>query len=190
MRPKLVAIKVSGGHLIPVIMRASSRGRRRRDFEASIIIRATIAVGPSRPGCTGPLSFPGFDVGLAVRGALEDAGRGTDLWFRRLQDRLAGGSGPGGEGLAEVTVVGVFGGNHQARARIRDVLPGGQGELGATGVGGGRWFGRTERGEPLARMPTAQFGVGGHARWRWARVAASQSARSAITLANTRSRSR
>jgi len=58
MRPKLVAIKVSGGHLIPVIMRASSRGRRRRDFEASIIIRATIAVGPSRPGCTGPLSFP------------------------------------------------------------------------------------------------------------------------------------
>jgi len=48
MRPKLVAIKVSGGHLIPVIMRASSRGRRRRDFEASIIIRATIAVGPSR----------------------------------------------------------------------------------------------------------------------------------------------
>ena len=74
MRPKLVAIKVTGGHLIPVIMRASSRGRRRRDFEASIIIRATIAVGPSRPGCTGPLSFPGFDVGLAVRGALEDAG--------------------------------------------------------------------------------------------------------------------
>jgi hypothetical protein len=41
MRPKLVAIKVSGGHLIPVIMRASSRGRRRRDFEASIISRAT-----------------------------------------------------------------------------------------------------------------------------------------------------
>ena len=73
MHPKLVAIKVSGGHLIPVIMRASSRGRRRRDFEASII-RATIAVGPSRPGCTGPLSFPGFNVGLAVRGALEDAG--------------------------------------------------------------------------------------------------------------------
>src|SRR5689334_16951077 len=34
MRPKLVAIKVSGGHLIPVIMRASSRGRRRRDFVA------------------------------------------------------------------------------------------------------------------------------------------------------------
>src|SRR5689334_8862322 len=60
MRPKLVAIKVSGGHLIPVIMRASSRGRRRRDFEASIILRATIAVGPSRPGCTGPLSFPGL----------------------------------------------------------------------------------------------------------------------------------
>jgi hypothetical protein len=27
MRLKLVAIKVSGGHLIPVIMRASSRGR-------------------------------------------------------------------------------------------------------------------------------------------------------------------
>jgi len=41
MRPKLVAIKVSGGHLVPVIMRASSRGRRRRDFEASIISRAT-----------------------------------------------------------------------------------------------------------------------------------------------------
>src|SRR5258706_5708596 len=97
MRPKLVAIKVSGGHLIPVIMEASSRGRRRRDFEASIIIRATIAVGSSRPGCTGPLSFPGFDVGVAVRGALEDAGRGADRRFRRLQDRLAGGSGPGGE---------------------------------------------------------------------------------------------
>jgi hypothetical protein len=32
MRPKLVAIKVSGGYLIPVILRASSRGHRRRDF--------------------------------------------------------------------------------------------------------------------------------------------------------------
>jgi hypothetical protein len=31
MRPKLVAIKVSGGHLVPVIVRASGRGRR--DFE-------------------------------------------------------------------------------------------------------------------------------------------------------------
>jgi len=41
MRPKLVAVKVSGGHLVPVIMRASSHDRRRRDFEASIISRAT-----------------------------------------------------------------------------------------------------------------------------------------------------
>jgi hypothetical protein len=48
MRPKLVVIKVSGGHLVPVIMRASSRGRRRRDFEASIISRATnTSAGPS-----------------------------------------------------------------------------------------------------------------------------------------------
>jgi hypothetical protein len=151
MRPKLVAIKVSGGHLIPVIMRASSRGRRRRDFEASIIIRATIAVGPTRPGCTGPLSFPRFDVGLTVRGALEDTGRGTDLWFRRLQDRIAGGSRSRREGLAEVAVVGVFGRDRQAlpvgqpggeppvpgvqvsdpRACIGKVRPAGQGELGA-----------------------------------------------------------
>jgi hypothetical protein len=28
MRPKLLAIKVSGGHLVPVILRASSRGRQ------------------------------------------------------------------------------------------------------------------------------------------------------------------
>ena len=28
MRPKLLAIKVSGCHLIPVILRASSRGRQ------------------------------------------------------------------------------------------------------------------------------------------------------------------
>ena len=114
MRPKLVAIKVSGGHLIPVIMRASSRGRRRRDFEASIIIRATIAVGFSRSRMHWAIVIPGSDVGLAVRGALEDAGRGTDLWFGRLQDRLARGASPGGEGLAEVAVVGVFGGDHQA----------------------------------------------------------------------------
>jgi hypothetical protein len=44
----------------------------------------------------------------------------------------------------------------------RDVAACGQGEFGAVGVGGGVWFGRTERGEPLLRMPAAQFGVGGH----------------------------
>jgi hypothetical protein len=37
-----------------------------------------------------------------------------------------------------------------------------RGELGALGVGGGVWFGRTERGEPLFRMPAAQLGVGGY----------------------------
>jgi len=35
MRPKLVAIKVSGGHLVPVIVRASGRGRRAPRFRGS-----------------------------------------------------------------------------------------------------------------------------------------------------------
>jgi len=30
MRPKLLAIKVSGGHLVPMILRASSRGHQAR----------------------------------------------------------------------------------------------------------------------------------------------------------------
>ena len=60
MRPKLVAIKVSGGHLIPVIMRASSRGRGRRDFEASIISRA-------RQHQRGPVTSDAGVVGRASR---------------------------------------------------------------------------------------------------------------------------
>src|SRR5438132_751027 len=40
-------------------------------------------------------------------------------------------------------------------ARLRALLCRGQGELVALGGGGGRRFGRTERGEPLLRMPTA-----------------------------------
>jgi hypothetical protein len=84
MRPKLVAIKVSGCHLIPVIMRASSRGRRRHDFEASII--------------------------------------SAQQWRSALRVQVS-----------------------DPRACIGKVRPGGQGELGAPGVGGGRWLGRTER---------------------------------------------
>jgi hypothetical protein len=53
MRPKLVAIKVSGGHLVPVIMRASSHDRRRRDFEASIISRASCVLQSGVPA--GPM---------------------------------------------------------------------------------------------------------------------------------------
>src|SRR6266567_455750 len=120
MRPKLVAIKVSGGHLIPVIMRASSRGRRRRDFEASIIIRATIAVGPSRPGCTGPLSF---------------AGAGADL-AELVPDPLRGPGGLDGVGVAQVQQPAV---GHAADVGPVDGSEGGQGLVpGGALVGGGR----------------------------------------------------
>src|SRR5207247_1372590 len=47
-------------------------------------------------------------------------------------------------------------------ARLRALLSRDQGELVALRLGGGLRFGRTERGEPLLRMPTTQFGVGGY----------------------------
>ena len=159
-------------------MRASSRGRRRRDFEASIIIRATIAVGPSRPGCTGHCHSP----------ASTSASRSAARSRTRAEGRICGFGGcrialredpvQAGKGPAYVSVAGVFGGDHQAlpvsqpggepaapgvqvldpRASIRDVRPGGQCELGAPGVGDGRWFGRTERGEPLLRTGSSDTG--------------------------------
>jgi hypothetical protein len=120
-----------------------------------------------------PLSFPGFNVGLTVHDALQDPRRGTDLRFGRLQDRIAGRSGPGGERLAEVAVAGVLGGIIRLcqpfgegpapggqvldpQARPGNVLPGSPAEPGALGIGSSRRFGRTERGEPLTRMPAAR----------------------------------
>jgi hypothetical protein len=85
MRPKLVAIKVSGGHLVPVIMRASSRGRRRRDFEASIISRATT---PARARHQHPVDH-GLAVELGRRGqGFGAAGRGPNRAQQRELEEL------------------------------------------------------------------------------------------------------
>ena len=118
---------------------------------------AAIAVTSPLPGCTGLLSISRFHVGVTVQGALQDPGRGTDLRLRRLQDRILAWSGPGRERLAEVAVIGVFGGDRQALpfgepvgerpapggqvldplALLGNVLSRGQGELRALGVRGG-----------------------------------------------------
>src|SRR5439155_14095965 len=96
----------------------------------------------------------------------------ADLGLGRLQDGVLSRSWPGRERLAEVSVAGILGRDRLALpfgervgerlvgggqvvdplARLRDGLSWGQGQLVALGLGGGQWFGRTERGEPLLRM--------------------------------------
>ena len=91
-------------------------------------------------------------------------------------------AGPGRERLAEVPVVGILGRDGQALpfgeragegvvgggevfdplAYFRDLLPDGQGELVALGLGGGLGFGRAQRRVVLAGVAAAEFGVGGH----------------------------
>ena len=91
------------------------------------------------------------------------------------------GRGQGGEGLAQVAVPGILGGDRQALpvgepvgeravrggqvldplAHLARRLPRGRGELGALGFGGGFGFGGAERGVVLVGVAAAQFGVGG-----------------------------
>ena len=117
-------------------------------------------------------SFGGFPVQFAAWDVFQDPWRRLDLRFGRLQDRVLGGALPGGEGRALVFVVGVFGGGHQALpvgqpagefaalrgqagdplAKLRDVLPGGEGELVALFLGGGRGFNGKARISPLRQL--------------------------------------
>jgi hypothetical protein len=132
-------------------------------------------------GCTRQLSIGGFPVGVAVRGAFEHVRGRPDVWLGRLQDRVPARTRPGRECLAKVAVPGVFGGDGQALpvgeplgeravrggqfvdplAHLAWRLARGEGELGVLGFGGGFGFGGAERGEMLARVAAAQFGVGG-----------------------------
>ena len=153
-------------------------------------------------------SLSGLPVGVAVRGALEDLRGRRDLGLGGLQDRVGAGAGPGRERQAEVAVVGVFGRDPLALP-VRElagerVVPGGevldplagvggwlawgQGEIVALGWGGGFGFGGAQRGERLAGVAAAQFGVGGYGLVALWRVACSQAVRSAITVAKTSSR--
>ena len=129
----------------------------------------------------GGLSFGGFHVQVPADGAFQDLWRRLDLGFGRLEDGVPVRACPGGEGRAEVFVVGVFGGDHQALpfsqlagegavlggqvgdplAELRNLLPRGQGELGALLLGGGLGLGGAQRRELLAGVPAAQFAVGG-----------------------------
>ena len=136
---------------------------------------------PAPSGSHRPLSIGGFPVGVAVGGAFEDAAgtAGSPVWAA-ARSRLCV-AGPGREGLAEVAVVGVLGGDGQALpvgepfgegavrggqvldplAHLAGWLARGQGELGALGLGGGFGFGRAERRVVLAGVAAAEFGVGG-----------------------------
>ena len=89
--------------------------------------------------------------------------------------------GPGQEGLAEVAVIGVLGGDGQALqvgepfgegaarggqvldplAHLAGRLARGEGELGPLGFGGRFGFSRAERRKGLAGVAAAEFGVGG-----------------------------
>ena len=113
--------------------------------------------------------------GFAAGGAFQDPWRRLDLGFGRLEDRVPVRACPGGERRAEIFVVGVFGGDHQALpfgqlggegsvlggqvldplAELRNLLPRGQGELVVLLVGGGLGFGRAQRRELLTGVPTA-----------------------------------
>jgi hypothetical protein len=139
----------------------------------------------------------------------EDLFGWRDFGFGWLQDRSGGWGWPGREGLAEVAVAGVCGRDGQALpfgetlgersvlggqvldplAGVLDLVTGGEGEFVALGWDGARGFGGAQRRVLAARVTAAEFGVGGDGEVPWARVAASQSARSAMTAANTLSRS-
>jgi hypothetical protein len=108
-----------------------------------------------RAGLGPHLSVGGFHVQVVARDAFQYPFGRLDLGLGRLQDRVSVGAGPGGEGGAEVLVVGIFGGDHQAlpfgqlvgegavlRSQVRDplpdlrdLLPCGQGELVALSLG-------------------------------------------------------
>ena len=71
MRPKLLAIKVSGGHLVPMILRADSRGHQARvgghgQRDVDLASRS----GPFRPYRLS--RYPGFTGALAIVGAASD----------------------------------------------------------------------------------------------------------------------
>ena len=128
-----------------------------------------------------PLSIGGFPVGVAVCGAFEYVRGRPDLRLRRLQDRVPCLPGPGREGLAQVAVVRVLGGDRQALpvgeplgesavrggqvgnplAHLAGRLARGESELGALGFGRRFGFSRAERGEVLVGVAAAEFGVGG-----------------------------
>jgi hypothetical protein len=121
-------------------------------------------------------SFGGFHVQVAVRGAFQYPRRRLDLRLGRLQDRVPGGAGPGGERRAEVFVVGVVGRDHQALpvgqptgefaalrgqagdplAELRDLLSRGQDELGALFLGSDQGFYGAQGRVLLAGVAAAQ----------------------------------
>src|SRR6185312_5873801 len=131
--------------------------------------------------CTWLPSIRGFEVGVAVYRTFEDPRGGRDLGFGRLQDRLPARAGPGGDRRTQVAVAGIFGRDRldlpvselagegpvpggQVADPLVDLagrLVGGEGEVVALGAGGGLGFGRAQRGEVLAGVAAAQFGVGG-----------------------------
>ena len=120
------------------------------------------------------------------------------------------GPGPGPEGLAQVSVVGILGWDGQALpfgeragerpmgsgkvfdplAHLRDLRPDGQGELVTLGSGGGPGFGRAQWRVVLAGVAAAEFGVGDHGQVTLGAGSRVPVGRSSITAANTVSRCR
>ena len=153
-------------------------------------------------------SVRGFHVQVPVEGALEYPRGWLDLGLGWLEDGVPGGCGPGRERLAEVAVIRVFGGGHQALPvgqlfgeyvvlggqvgdpldRFLGLLPRGQGELVALVLGEGPGFGGAQGRVVLGGVAAAEFGVGGDGQVPLVAGGGSQSARSAMTAAKTSSR--
>ena len=156
-----------------------------------------------RPSVDGLCQSAASPAGVVVHHALQDLRRRGDLGFGRLQNGVLIRAGPGGERLAEVAVVGVFGRDCLALAVGKFVgeylSPGGQvfdplvhlpwlllrseGELVALRRGGGLGFGRPQRRVVLAGVAAAQLGGGG-GQVPLLAGGLLQSARSAMTAAN------
>src|SRR5947209_1009075 len=142
---------------------------------------AAIAIISSLPACRPPLSFCGLQVGITVCSALEDKRGGRDFWFGRLKDGIFSGASPDRERLAEVTVIGVRGGDHQALSvgeltseivvlggKILDPLTsagrrvaGSHGEFGPLRRSSELGLGGAKRLIALLGVPAPQLGIGG-----------------------------
>ena len=174
------------------------RPARRQGMPVVVITVTSRLAAPART------SICGFPVGVAVCRAFEDPRGGRDLGPGRLQDRLPARAGPGGERRAQVAVVGVIGrdrsgsaGRRAGRRKVRcsaarsvihwaDLA--GSAASGAR-VSSSRWAlvagsGSAERsgGKCWPGWRRRSSASAATARCRWARVAWSQSARSAIRL--------
>src|ERR1022692_2800217 len=118
--------------------------RRTPRSPAPLIFMMVVVLTSRVQGCAGVLSVHRFPVGLAFADAFQYPRGGPDLRSWRLQDGVPADRCPGGESRAEVGVVRVLGGQHQALPLPEPVgerpAPGGQVPDPLAAARGPAWF--------------------------------------------------